>query len=69
MATGTFDLLHMGHIYYLKEAKKALDQINKNQYIHEIVQRGFTNIIKIGIAFSGKNFKVAAAIQPLSAES
>jgi FAD synthetase len=22
MATGTFDLLHMGHIYYLKEAKK-----------------------------------------------
>jgi len=22
MATGTFDLLHLGHIYYLKEAKK-----------------------------------------------
>lgn len=22
MATGTFDLLHMGHVYYLKEAKK-----------------------------------------------
>lgn len=22
MATGTFDLLHMGHIYFLKEAKK-----------------------------------------------
>lgn len=22
MATGTFDLLHMGHIFYLKEAKK-----------------------------------------------
>ncbi len=22
MATGTFDILHMGHIYYLKEAKK-----------------------------------------------
>jgi len=22
MASGTFDLLHMGHIYYLKEAKK-----------------------------------------------
>jgi FAD synthetase len=22
MATGTFDLLHLGHIYFLKEAKK-----------------------------------------------
>ena len=25
MATGTFDLLHMGHIYYLEEAKKLGD--------------------------------------------
>lgn len=25
MATGTFDLLHMGHIYYLTEAKKLGD--------------------------------------------
>jgi FAD synthetase len=25
IATGTFDLLHMGHIYYLKEAKKLGD--------------------------------------------
>jgi FAD synthetase len=25
MATGTFDLLHMGHIYYLHEAKKLGD--------------------------------------------
>ncbi|MBN1860522.1 MAG: FAD synthase [Candidatus Thermoplasmatota archaeon] len=27
MATGTFDLLHMGHIYYLKEAKKFGDHL------------------------------------------
>ncbi len=27
MATGTFDLLHLGHIYYLKEAKKIGDKL------------------------------------------
>jgi len=27
MATGTFDLLHMGHIYYLEEAKKLGDTL------------------------------------------
>jgi FAD synthetase len=27
MASGTFDLLHMGHIYYLKEAKKLGDDL------------------------------------------
>jgi len=27
MASGTFDLLHMGHIYYLREAKKLGDEL------------------------------------------
>jgi len=27
MATGTFDLLHLGHIYYLQEAKKLGDTL------------------------------------------
>jgi FAD synthetase len=27
MATGTFDILHMGHIYFLKEAKKHGDEL------------------------------------------
>ena len=27
MATGTFDLIHMGHIYFLREAKKLGDEL------------------------------------------
>ena len=41
-----------------REAKKALEQINRNQYAVDLVQRGFLNIVKIGISFSGKEFRI-----------
>ena len=39
MATGTFDLLHMGHIYYLKEAKKLGDRLIVVVACNETVQK------------------------------
>lgn len=42
-----------------REAKKALEQINRNQYATDLVQRGFLNIVKIGLSFSGKEFRVS----------
>jgi hypothetical protein len=39
-------------------AQKALAQINQKQYITEAEHRGFKNIIKIGIAFSGREFSL-----------
>ena len=44
----------------IREAQKALEQIKQKQYIAEMQHRGFTKIIKIGLAFSGKNFSVAS---------
>jgi hypothetical protein len=41
-----------------KEAQNALEQINRNKYMLELIQRGLANIIKIGLAFSGKEFRV-----------
>jgi len=43
-----------------KEAQRALEQINRNKYTMELVQRGFTSIVKIGLAFCGKEFRVAS---------
>ncbi len=43
-----------------QEAELAIVQINKTVYDSEIKQRGITNILKIGLAFSGKQFQVAA---------
>lgn len=40
-------------------AQAALEQIEQRSYIAEAKQRGITNILKIGIAFSGKRFGIA----------
>ena len=45
----------------IREAKKALDQIKRNQYAVDLVQRGITNIVKIGLAFCGKTFKILSS--------
>ena len=42
------------------EAQKALAQIDRNQYTLELTQRGIVNIVKLGIAFSGKSFRIAS---------
>lgn len=39
-------------------AKKALSQIDKKRYDFEMIEIGVTNIIKLGIAFSGKKIKI-----------
>jgi len=43
-----------------RESKKALEQINRNQYTVDLVHRGIANIVKIGLAFSGKEFRVTS---------
>lgn len=39
-------------------SKKALKQINDNKYDTDMKKRGINNIIKFGVAFSGKNCKI-----------
>ncbi len=41
-----------------EKAKEALEQIENQQYAAEIQQRGVTNIVKMGLAFCGKRFKL-----------
>lgn len=43
-----------------KTAKQALTQIELTEYNAEFKQRGVTNVLKIGLAFSGKKFCVEA---------
>lgn len=40
-------------------AKTAIEQINEKQYETEMRTKGINNIIKYGIAFSGKNVEIA----------
>jgi hypothetical protein len=42
-------------------AQEALDQIDQKHYVAEAKQRGSTHILKIGLAFSGKRFKIKYA--------
>ena len=41
-----------------KLAKEALNQIETQRYDAEMRQEGVTEVIKLGIAFSGKNVKI-----------
>ena len=41
-------------------AKQALQQIIAKNYVKELQQQGVDNIIKIGIAFAGKQIKVGS---------
>jgi hypothetical protein len=43
-----------------RESKKALEQINRNQYAVDLVHKGIVNIVKVGLAFSGKEFKITS---------
>lgn len=42
----------------MQSAKKAVKQITQKNYIAELKQRGVTKIIKIALAFCGKQFKM-----------
>ncbi len=45
----------------VKSANEALEQINSFGYLAEAKSRGITNILKIGLAFSGKRFVLVHA--------
>ncbi len=42
-----------------QESKQALEQIAERQYEAEIKQRGINKIVKIGLAFCGKEFQIS----------
>ena len=42
-----------------KAAQEALQQIDQQTYFMELKQRNLPNILKVGLAFSGKRFGIA----------
>lgn len=52
-----------------KAAEEALLQIDQQAYFTEFKQRNLTNILKIGLAFSGKRFRIAYAREGKNAMS
>jgi hypothetical protein len=42
----------------VKAAQEAILQITRQKYLVEAEQRGCTNILKVGLAFSGKHFRI-----------
>ncbi len=48
-------------MYLEQAAQEALDQIDQKHYLAEAKQRGSTDILKIGLAFCGKRFKIKYA--------
>lgn len=44
-----------------KAAEEALNQIEVQSYVAEAKKRGRTNILKIGLAFCGKEFIIKTA--------
>lgn len=47
-----------------KEAKEALAQIDNKEYHAELKQRGIINVLKLGLAFCGKEFHVESKREP-----
>ena len=47
-----------GFRYNSDNVKDALDQIDTKRYDSEMSELGITNILKLGIAFSGKKLKI-----------
>jgi Predicted AAA-ATPase/PD-(D/E)XK nuclease superfamily len=49
-----------------QDAKEALIQIDKNAYSSELKQRGIKNVLKMGLAFCGKDFYIEPKHEPSS---
>ena len=50
---------HISHDDLVKLSKEALNQINEKEYATEMISKGVKNILKYGIAFSGKDVEIS----------